>query len=143
MNTEISVMKVNNELYALETFQIDPVNYLYVPRVLTGVITLLFLSGIALVLIWASGLLTAILFFGVARDHELALITAAIDFADIGLMFFKAALFGFFITLIPIWFGLSATRQLTSIPVAVLNGMLKVFIAIIIIEVLTLTLRFI
>jgi phospholipid/cholesterol/gamma-HCH transport system permease protein len=36
---------------------------------------------------------------------------------------------------------LSATNELTSIPIAVLNGMVKVFIAIVMIEVLSLILK--
>lgn len=143
MNTEISVMKVNKELRALELFNIDPIGYLYMPRVLTGVITVVLLSGISVVLILTSGLLSSNLFFGVALDFQTNLLLQAIDFSDIVLLLFKALALGFFITLIPIWFGLTASRELTSIPVAVLNGMLKVFIAIVTIEVLTLAIRFI
>ncbi len=143
MNTEISVMKVNKELRALELFKIDPLGYLYMPRVLTGIITLILLSAYSVVMIFVSGLLSSLLFFGVALDFQANLLLQAINFSDIVLLFFKALAFGFFITLIPIWFGLTATSELTSIPVAVLNGMLKVFIAIVTIEVLSLAIRFI
>ncbi len=143
MNTEISVMKVNKELRALGFFYIDPVLYLYMPRVLTGIITLVLLSGLSVVLILISGLLSSKLFFGVALDFQANLLLQAINFSDIVILFLKALAFGFIITLIPIWFGLTASQELTSIPVAVLNGMLKVFIAIVTIEVLTLAIRFI
>jgi phospholipid/cholesterol/gamma-HCH transport system permease protein len=48
-----------------------------------------------------------------------------------------------FITLIPIRLGLHASQELTSIPIAVLNGMVMVFIAIMVIEVLSSIIRFI
>jgi phospholipid/cholesterol/gamma-HCH transport system permease protein len=53
-------------------------------------------------------------------------------------MLVKCAVLGFFIVMIPIRFGMRATDELTSIPIAVLNGMVNVFIAIVIIEVLSL-----
>ena len=55
----------------------------------------------------------------------------------------NGALFGFFITLIPIRQGLQASQDLTSIPVAVLNGMVMVFVSIVVIEVLSSIIRFI
>ena len=55
----------------------------------------------------------------------------------------KSATFGFFITLIPISQGLNASQDFTSIPIAVLNGMVKVFLAIVVIEVLSSIVRFI
>jgi phospholipid/cholesterol/gamma-HCH transport system permease protein len=62
---------------------------------------------------------------------------------DIVILLIKCATFGFFITLIPIRLGLNASQELTSIPVAVLNGMVKVFLAIVTIEVLSSIVRFI
>jgi phospholipid/cholesterol/gamma-HCH transport system permease protein len=59
------------------------------------------------------------------------------------LVLLKSATFGFFITLIPIGQGMNASEDLTSVPVAVLSGMVKVFLAIVIIEVLSSIVRFI
>ncbi len=143
MNTEIAVMKVNRELHSLEMFRIDPIDYLYLPRVLVGMFTISILSGYSALLILLSGILSSRLIFGVAMDMQSELLLQAIEFSDLALLAFKAVTLGFFITLIPIWFGLKAGRELTSIPIAVLNGMLKVFIAIVTIEVVTLALRFI
>jgi phospholipid/cholesterol/gamma-HCH transport system permease protein len=69
-----------------------------------------------------------------------AILVESTSFTDILVMLLKCATLGFFIVLIPIRFGMSATHELTSIPVSVLNGMVNVFIAIIIIEVLSLIL---
>ncbi|MDZ4164015.1 MAG: ABC transporter permease [Smithellaceae bacterium] len=143
MNTEIAVMKVNGELRTLEMFDIDPVDYLCMPRVLTGMFTMLILCGFSTLLIMISGIVSSALIFGVAMDVQADQLIQALEVSDIAILTFKAVTLGFFVTLIPIWFGLQASRELTSIPVAVLNGMLKVFIAIVTIEVITLTTRFI
>ncbi len=62
---------------------------------------------------------------------------------DMIIVLLKCATFGFFITLIPIRRGLHASQELTSIPIAVLNGMVMVFLAIMVIEVLSSIIRFI
>jgi phospholipid/cholesterol/gamma-HCH transport system permease protein len=81
--------------------------------------------------------------FGMGLDTYGNTLLNSTKFSDIVIMLLKCMTFGFFITLIPIRFGLRASHELTSIPVAVLNGMVKVFIAIVVIEVLSLILRFI
>jgi phospholipid/cholesterol/gamma-HCH transport system permease protein len=45
--------------------------------------------------------------------------------------------------MIPIRSGFAATDELTSVPITVLRGMVKVFIALLIIEVLSLLIRMI
>src|SRR5512145_1279463 len=44
INTEMAVMKVNREIKTLEMFRIDVINYLLVPRVINGIISIVLLS---------------------------------------------------------------------------------------------------
>jgi phospholipid/cholesterol/gamma-HCH transport system permease protein len=89
------------------------------------------------------GLLVSKLIFGTSVEIYIDTLLNSVDFLDIIVLLAKCAVFGFFITLIPIRLGLNASEELTSIPVSVLNGMVKVFLAIVIIEVLSLIVRFI
>jgi phospholipid/cholesterol/gamma-HCH transport system permease protein len=141
MNTEIAVMKVSKEIRTLEWFNIDGISYLFLPRVISGVIAVVLLSGIFSIVVLASGFTYFMLFFGMSLDSYANLLLNSADFSDIILTIVKCSAFGLFITVIPIRYGLSASDELTSIPIAVLNGMVAVFIAIIIIEVLTLIAR--
>ena len=138
INTEMAVMKVNREMKTLETFHIDIVDYLLAPRVLNGIISIVLLSSLFSIVLLISGILFAKLIFGMNADVYVNMILDSTRFSDIIIMFFKCAIFGFFITLIPIRFGLRASHELTSIPVAVSGGMVNVFAAILIIEVLSL-----
>ena len=70
----------------------------------------------------------------------ISLLVTSAQFSDLVILILKCATFGFFITLLPIRYGLTASNELTSIPIAVLNGMINVFIAIVIIEVISLIL---
>ena len=141
INTEMAVMKVNRELKTLETFRIDIVDYLLAPRVLNGIISIVLLSSLFSIVLLISGILFAKLIFGMNINVYTNMVLNSTRFSDIVLMLFKCAIYGFFITLIPIRFGLRASHELTSIPIAVSRGMVNVFAAIVIIEVLSLLIK--
>jgi phospholipid/cholesterol/gamma-HCH transport system permease protein len=140
INTEVAVMKVNKELDALRVFNIDAFDYIVVPRILSGVISVVLLNVIFTLVLLASGALFSRAIFGMGMDAYISVVITSAQFSDLVILILKCATFGFFINLIPIRYGLTASDELTSIPISVLNGMLNVFIAIIIIEVLSLIL---
>lgn len=138
INAEIAVMKVNNELNTLHVFRIDEINYLFLPRILSGIISVVLLSWLFSIVLLSSGLVFSALLFNMSiNDYVTVLLTSA-KFSDILVMLIKCATMGFFIVMIPIRYGMRATDELTSIPVSVLHGMVNVFIAIMIIEVASL-----
>jgi phospholipid/cholesterol/gamma-HCH transport system permease protein len=144
INAEIAVMKVNRELNTLETFNIDVIDYLFAPRVLTGVLSMVLLSSLFSMMVLAIGLFVSSAIFGTSVDDYINILLQSASLPDLIIVLIKCATFGFFITLIPISRGLNASQEeLTSIPVAVLNGMVMVFLAIVVIEVLSSIIRFI
>jgi phospholipid/cholesterol/gamma-HCH transport system permease protein len=140
INTEMAVMKVNRELRTLEVFNIDVIDYLVLPRIINGILSVVLLSSLFSILALTSGLVFSKLIFGMGVEMYTNVLLKSANFYDIVISLVKCCTFGFFITLIPIRFGMQASYELTSIPVAVLNGMVKVFIAIVLIEVLSLIL---
>jgi phospholipid/cholesterol/gamma-HCH transport system permease protein len=138
INTEMAVMKVNREVHTLEAFRIDVIDYLLAPRVINGIISIVLLSSLFAIVLLVSGILFASLIFGMNVDVYTEIILNSTSFFDIIMALFKCAVYGFFITLIPIRQGLQASYDLTSIPISVSGGMVKVFAAIIIIEVMSL-----
>lgn len=143
INTEIAVMKFNNEIKTLEAFNIDTINYLYLPRIISGVISVVMLSSLFSITALASGMIFSNVIFGMSVSVYTDVLLKSANFYDILIMIIKCITFGFFITMIPIRYGMQASHELSSIPVVVLNGMVTVFIAIVLIEVLSLTLIFI
>ncbi len=138
INAEMAVMKVNGEIKTLETFRIDVSNYLLIPRIINGIVSLVLLSSLFSIVLMFSGILFSRIIFGMSTDVYVNILLNSTNFSDIIISLIKCAVFGFFITLIPIRFGLRASREFTSIPIAVSGGMVSVFTAIIIIEVLSL-----
>ena len=138
INTEMAVMKVNGEIKTLETFRIDVINYLLIPRIINGIVSLVLLSSLFSIVLMFSGILFSWVIFGISLDVYVNILLNSANFSDMIIALIKCAVFGFFITLIPIRFGLLASQEFTSIPIAVSGGMVSVFGAIIIIEVLSL-----
>ncbi|MBN2437487.1 MAG: ABC transporter permease [Deltaproteobacteria bacterium] len=143
INAEIAVMKVNRELNTFESFRIDLIHYLFIPRILSGMLSMILLTGLFALVVLSIGVLVSNIVFGTSVDAYTDALLYSITFPDIIILLIKCATFGFFITLIPIRLGLNASQELTSIPVAVSNGMVTVFLAIITIEVLSSIIRFI
>jgi phospholipid/cholesterol/gamma-HCH transport system permease protein len=138
INTEMAVMKVHGEITTLETFRIDIIDYLVIPRIINGIVSLVLLSSLFSIVLMFSGILFSSIIFGMSVDVYTNILLNSAVFSDMIISLIKCAVFGFFITLIPIRYGLHASEEFTSIPISVSGGMVSVFTAIIIIEVLSL-----
>jgi len=142
INTEIAVMKVSKELNTLKAFDINIIEYLFLPRIIAGVTSTILLASFLTVMMLFSGYIYLLIFFETGLELYLRTLVQAISMDDIFFFFIKNLLFGFFVILIPIYSGLNTSMSYTGIPIAVLNGMVKLIIAILSIEVILLTLQY-
>jgi len=142
INTEIAVMKVSNELNTLKAFNIDIIEYLFLPRIIAGIISLVLLSSLLSIIMLISGYAYLFFFLQTGADLYIRTLMHGIGINDFILLFSKSLLFGFFATLVPIYSGLRTTMNYTGVPIAVLNGMVKLIIAIMCIEVIILLIQY-
>jgi phospholipid/cholesterol/gamma-HCH transport system permease protein len=142
VNTEISVMKVNNELNTLKEYEIDIIDYLFIPRILSGIISVTFLSILFSIIMLSSGYLYTLFYVGMDLHTYKYLLLNALEVKDLVILLIKGVSFGFFIMIIPIYSGMKTQKSYTSIPISALSGMVILFIAIIFIEVLSLIIQF-
>ena len=138
INTEIAVMKVNNELNTLSNYKIDLIDYLFLPRIIGGVVSVVSLSILFAFIMLGSGYIITLFYMNMDFHTYKYLLISAIDVKDVLTLLFKSIAFGFVIILIPIYSGLKTAKSYTAIPISVLNGMVKLFIAIFLIEVISL-----
>ena len=143
MNTEVALMRVNNELDALAHCKVPPMQLEFLPRLIGGVISVIALASLAgllaLLLAYLSmyGLTTA------GFDPFTRTIAKIFDFRIVAGLIVKCTLFGLAVTLIPITAGLETPKKLFMVPVSVLRGMMRVFFVIVVIEVVSLALKYI
>lgn len=137
INTEMAVMKVSGELKSLYYFNIDPFSYLYIPRVLNGMISMLLLASLFSIVALISGYLFLSIFLHMGISLYISTIVEAVGVTDILTLILKSLFFGYAVTAIPVYRGNKSMMTYNAIPIAVLQGMVKLFIAIILIEVLS------
>lgn len=141
INTEIAVMNVNNELNTLKEYNINLIDYLFLPRIISGIISVTSLSILFAIIMLSSGYIFTLLYMNMDFHTYKFLLISAIEVKDIMILLVKSIAFGFVTMLIPIYSGLTTGKSYTAIPISVLNGMVKLFIALFFIEVLSLLLQ--
>jgi len=141
INTEIAVMNVNNELNTLKTYKIDFIDYLFLPRIISGIVSMISLSILFALIMLTSGFLFTLFYMDIDFHTYKYLLLNAIEVKDLIVLLLKSFAFGFFAMIIPIYSGLNTHKSYTAIPISVLNGMVKLFIAIFFIEVSSLLIQ--
>lgn len=97
--TELGSMRVTEQIDALATMAVDPKQYLIVPRVVAGVITLPLLTMLMNVIGLWGAYLVAVKMEGIGEPAFWSRIESWTDLADVGGGLIKAAVFGAIITL--------------------------------------------
>ena len=141
VNTEIAVMNVNKELNTLRAYNINLIDYLFLPRIISGIVSVTSLSILFAIIMLSSGYIFTLFYMNMDLHTYKYLLLDAIEVKDIVVLLLKSIAFGFVIMLIPIYSGLKTANAYTAIPISVLNGMVKLFIAIFFIEVLSLVIQ--
>jgi phospholipid/cholesterol/gamma-HCH transport system permease protein len=143
INTEVALMRVNNELDALAHCKVPPMQFEFLPRLIGGVVSVVLLALLAGLL---ALLLAYLSIYGLSMAGFDAFTRTVAKIFDLWIMAglaVKCALFGLAVTLIPVVSGLETPKKLFMVPVSVLRGMMRVFFAIVAIEVLSLALKYI
>jgi len=141
INTEIAIMNLNKELNTLNEYKIDLINYLFLPRIISGIISVTSLSVLFALIMLSSGYLFILFYIGMDFHTYKSLLINVIEVKDVIILLVKSVAFGFITMLIPIYSGFKTGQSFTDIPISVLNGMVKLFIALFTIEVLSLLIQ--
>lgn len=134
MCTELGTMRVTEQVDALETMAVNPIQYLLVPRVLAGLfmvptLTMLFdLCGLG------GGFIVAVLVKGVTAGTFLTRTQQWLDPEDIAEGLIKAAVFGLTIALIACYKGYNASGGAKGVGQATTEAMVQSALGIFILD---------
>ncbi len=142
MSSEIAIMKVNNEIDTLKAFGINPNRYIALPRIVAGVVSMVILSFLFATISIGGGVISSFLFFGTSVKGYMYLVINNFVISDFLYLLIKSIFLAIVMVMIPIYSALRTPKKLSAVPISVSNGMVRLFDAIILIEVVTLTLRF-
>jgi phospholipid/cholesterol/gamma-HCH transport system permease protein len=107
---EIATMKVTEQIDALVTLSTNPMQYLTVPRVLAGLLTVPLLVAIGDIIGIMGGFLVGTGQLGFNRASYIQNTVNFLETADIVSSLIKGAVFGFIATLIGCYFGMQSGR---------------------------------
>lgn len=107
---EIGTMKVSEQLDAMRTLSVSPYRYLFLPRVLSGLIGLPLLVIVADVIGVFGGYLVSIYKLGFNESNYISQTLKFLEFEDVQSGLIKASVFGFIITLMGCYQGFYCSR---------------------------------
>jgi phospholipid/cholesterol/gamma-HCH transport system permease protein len=136
MNTEVALMKIQNELDALQRIGIDPMRLELLPRVVGGTVSVLALTAVNIVVaLWLTHLLIIDFHPWTLTNGDFTrMIGRVLDLPALIVLGMKTLAFGFAVTVIPIAEALSTPNKLFHAPISVLRGMVRVFSSLMVIE---------
>ena len=141
--TEVALMRMSGELDELGAAHIDPYEREFVPRIAASAIAVFTLTIVSssVVMVIAYLIMYGASPWGFAEYSR----TVALVFSPAALagFMFKGFVFGAVVALIPIAAGLDATRDPDSVPVAVMDGMVRLFVALALIELIALAVKYV
>jgi phospholipid/cholesterol/gamma-HCH transport system permease protein len=114
----LGTMKVNEEIDALETFQIPSIDFLVIPRLMATVIAMPCLCLFADFIGILSGFFVA---WSMADIHPLLYLTQtkhALTFSNVLIGLFKSAFFGKIIAVVGCFYGLRSEKDASSVGIA-------------------------
>jgi phospholipid/cholesterol/gamma-HCH transport system permease protein len=141
--TEVAMMRVSGELDELFAAHIDPYEREFVPRIAAAAVSVFALTIVScsVVMVIAYLVMYGMNPSGIAEYSR----TVARVFSPTAITGFmvKSFAFGAVVAGIPIAAGLDATRDPKSAPVAVMGGMVRLFVALFLIELVSLAVKYV
>ncbi len=105
ITAEIGTMKVTEQVDALNAMAVDPVHYLFVPRILAGLIVMPMLNAVTVFFGIVGGYLVSIKVLGINKTLYLDYMYTYIDFEDFANGMIKSVVFGGVVTLVGCYKG--------------------------------------
>jgi phospholipid/cholesterol/gamma-HCH transport system permease protein len=122
VTAQIGAMRINEEIDALETMGIHPVEYLVSTRIVAGMIAITPLYSVAVILSFAASKLTTVVLFGQSAGLYNHYFTTFLNPIDLLWSFLQAVLMAIAVLLVHTYFGYFASGGPSGVGVAVGNA---------------------
>jgi phospholipid/cholesterol/gamma-HCH transport system permease protein len=143
LSTEVALMHATGELDALRAQNIDPLKREFVPRVVASAVSVASLTVLTctIALVLAYVVMYGLSPYGFAEyTREVGNVFSLAALAGFIL---KSVVFGILVAVIPIAAGIDATANLKSAPIAVMGGMVRLIVALALIEMVSLAVKYV
>ena len=130
--SEIATMRVTEQIDAIQVLKVNPVEYLFIPRVLSGMIMMPFVTIIAATVGVIAGAITSDLFAGLSYRAYFDSAWLGVYMKDLWICLAKAIVFGGTISLICCSCGYYASGGAKGVGLATTKSVVWSFVAIVI-----------
>ncbi|HMB31751.1 MAG TPA: MlaE family lipid ABC transporter permease subunit [Desulfohalobiaceae bacterium] len=100
MAAEIGIMRITEQIDALYTMDINPIHYLFSPRMIAAVVSFPLLTAIFDTVAIAGGYVTGVMLLGVNSSIYFSRMESLVDFHDVMSGFYKSLVFGIIVVTI-------------------------------------------
>ena len=141
--TEVALMRMSGELDELGAAHIDPYEREFVPRIAASAIAVFTLTIVSSSVVMVIAYLVT---YGASPwgfAEYTRTVARVFSPAVLAGFMFKGFIFGAVVAVIPIAAGLDATRDEKSVPFAVMGGMVRLFVALALIELMALAVKYV
>lgn len=107
--TELGTMRITEQIDALESMAVNPIQYLVLPRMIAAMIVTPILSLLFFVVGMGGAWLVAVVFQGVDQGQWIANLRDIVDLIDVAQGLIKSVFFGFMVALVGCYQGFNAT----------------------------------
>lgn len=130
--SEIATMKVTSQIDAMKVLDVNPIRYLFVPRILSGIMMMPIIIVIAGIVGVLAGAVTAHLSADLGYRAFFDSAWLGVYMKDLGVSLLKALAFGATISLVSCSMGYSATGGAKGVGIATTKAVVWSFVAIVI-----------
>lgn len=141
-NTEVALMHASGEFEAMRAARVDPMKREFVPRVVASALSVLSLTilSCAVALLLAYLVMYGLSPWGFAEYTRT--IAGVFDVQILVGFVLKCTAFGVAVAAIPIAAGLQASQDLQSAPISVMGGMVRLVLALALIEITSIAVKY-
>ena len=132
--SELATMRVTEQIDAIKVLKVDPIEYLFVPRVLSGVLMMPFVLVVASLVGIVGGGIAAHLASGLSYKAYFDSVWFGLNMHDLRVCIMKAIAFGFVISLISCSWGMEAKDGAKGVGFATTKAVVWSFVAIVIVD---------
>ena len=130
--SELATMRVTEQIDAIKVLKVNPVSYLFIPRVLSGIIMMPFVTILAAAIVIIAGAVTSDMFAGLSYRAYFDSAWLGLYMKDLWVSLLKAVFFGGTIALISCSCGYFASGGAKGVGLATTKAVVWSFVAIVI-----------
>lgn len=133
--SEIATMKVTDQIDALTTLKVDPIEYLFVPRLVASFVMMPFVVTFAAFIgLISGGIVVTSIRNGISWTNYIESIWLGLEVKDIMIGLFKASVFGFAISIVSLSCGKMAQGGAKEVGMATTKAVVWSFVTIAVID---------